>query len=230
MPREPKGTSFENCVPSDVAADYRRLRRDKRVAEVLKTLRRRGMTPKTVEILFRNIALIPRDWQSDNEPWKHVQRRRSRLGQKLRNLAREVGSDPDLGGRCFQIGAEHLNTPPEHRNGMRTLAGLLHEAATFLEPRDKALKRMSNGEILSLDEFERRMRPARKVSRMSYALLAIFELLKVYTPPLPNKRSEPRALNKETEILASVLLQQEIGPGTVTQLRKKDRRHYAADK
>jgi hypothetical protein len=230
MPRRQRAASFENCVPPDIASNYRRLGRDDRVAEVVKTLRRRGMTDKTVEILFRNIASIPREWQSDNEPWKHGKKRRNRLSKKLRDLAREISLDPDLGGWCFQIAAEHLNARPEHRNGMRTLAGLLHEAAVFLEPRDKLLKRMSNGEILSLDEFERRLRPTRRVPRAPYALLAIFELLRVYTLPLPNKRSEPRALNKETEILASVLLQREIKPGTVTQLRKKDRRRYARDK
>ena len=139
VPRREDADSFENWAAPEIAANYQRLRRDKRVAEVIATLKRRRMTAWGIEILFRNIASIPRDWRSENEPWKHAQKRRGRLGKKLHNLAKEINSDPDLGGWCFQITAEHMNAPPEHRDGMRTFAGLLEEAATFLEPRDMPL-------------------------------------------------------------------------------------------
>jgi hypothetical protein len=229
-PRQRKANAFENWAVPEIAAHYRRLCRNKRVAEVIRTLKRRGMTDWHAEILLRNVASIPQDWRSENEPWKQAQKRRNRLGKKLHNLAKEISSDPDLGGWCFQISAEHMHAPPELRHGMRTIAGLLEEAAVFLEPHDKPLIKISNGEFLSPAEFQRRTRPARKVPFTSYALLAIFELLRVYIQPAANERLEPRALNKETEILTSVLLKEQITPGTVTQLRKKTRRRYAREK
>src|SRR5712671_6140720 len=231
-PKTPRreAATFESCVPPATAVTYRRLRRDKRVAEVIGTLKRRhGMTDKNIEILFRNIVSIPRDWQSENEPWKQAHKRRNRLGKKLHNLAKEIRSDPDLGGWCFQITGEHLNAPPEDRDGMRTLAGLLQEAAFFLEPRDEPLMKISDGAFLSPAQFDQRKRRARKVPCSSYALLSIFELLMACISPAANERPEPRALNKETEILASVLLNEQIKPGTVTQLRKKPRRHYVRE-
>ena len=227
MPRRPKADTFENCVSSEIATNYRRLARDKRVTEVIETLKRRGMTERIIEILFRNIASIPRDWHSENEPWTQTLKRRSRLGKKLRSLANEIGSDRDLAGWCFQITDEHLNAPPEYRGGMRTLASLVEEAATSLEPYDEPLKRISGALILSPAKFDQLKRPARKVPLTSYALKAIFDLLKAFIPPAAGKRPEHRALNKETEILASVLLKEQITPGTVTQLRKKTRRRNA---
>jgi hypothetical protein len=57
MPRRQKAATFENCVSPKIAANYRRLYKDKRVAgEVTGKLKRRGMTDKSIEILFRNIA------------------------------------------------------------------------------------------------------------------------------------------------------------------------------
>jgi hypothetical protein len=229
MPRQRKGDSFENWARPEDAANYSRLRRNKRVAVVIDTLKRRGMTERIIEILFRNIASIPRDWHSENEPWKQTLKRRSRLGKKLRSLADEIASDPDLAGWCFQITGEQMNARPENRDGMRTLAGLLQEAAVFLEPHDQPLIQTPDGAVLSPAEFEQRTRPARKVPLTSYALHSIFELLNVYLPPIASERPERRALNKETEILAAVLLGEQIKPGTVTQLRKKERRRYARE-
>jgi hypothetical protein len=98
MQRRQEVAPFEYSVPPEIA--YRRLRRNKRVAVVIDTLKRRGMTERNIEILFRNIASIPRDWQSGNEPWKQALKRRNRLSKKLRNLANDISSDPDLGGWC----------------------------------------------------------------------------------------------------------------------------------
>jgi hypothetical protein len=232
MPHTKKASSFEDWAGPEVAANYRRLCRDKRVIDVIETLRRRGLTDGDIEILFRAIASIPRDWLSDREPWKQALQRRNHLAKKLRHLAKEIAGDPDLGGWCFQIASEHLNAPPEHQEGLRTFTSLLEQAARSLEPYNKPLQQISSGKILpfSAEEFEQRARPARRVLFKSYTLLAIFELLKSYGTPQAKKRSEPRALNRETEILASVLLQEQIKPGSVTQLRKKDRRRYGRDK
>jgi hypothetical protein len=218
---------FEQSVSPEVAANYRRLRSSKRVAEVRRLLQRRGLTSRNVEILLRNLASITQNWRSEHEPWKHAEKRRRRLGKKLHDLAQEIAADPDLGGWCFRISADQLNTPPEYRKGMLSLANLLQEAAILLMPSNKPPIRGPN-EILSPAEFERRISPARRMSLRSYVLDAVFDLLHSFLAlSCPDKA---RSLNRETEILASVLLKQEFGPGTVTQLRKKVRRRYTRDK
>jgi len=249
MPRQLKADTFEDCASPEVADNYRRLCCDKRVAEVARELERRSMTLKHIEILFRNIASLPRDWRWENEPWKQVLKRRIRLTKKLRDLAGEIANDPDLGGWCFQIAAEHMNAPddlvqlsriqfsdwtsrlhPQRLMRLRTLAQLVDEAARLLEPSDKPRIKMPTGEILSSAEFDRRRRPARKMPLESYALLAIFEMLTSYISFEMPKERAARAPNRETEILASVLLRTRIKPGTVTQLRKKQRRRYVREK
>jgi hypothetical protein len=186
------------------------------------------MTDWDIEILLRNIASIPRDWRSDSESWKQAERRRNRLAKKLRTLAKEIASDPDLGGLGFETSKLIYANSSEDLDGAVSLAQILQTGASFLEPKDKPLIQTPDGEMLTPSEFVRRFRPARSGPLKSYVLLAIFNLLN--TSPKTRDRTEHRALNKEAEILASVLLQEDIRPGTLTQLRKKDRRRYGNDR
>ena len=229
-PHRREADTFENWVSPEIAAHYRRLCTDKRVAEVIRTLKRRGMTDWGIEILFRNIASIRRDWRSDNESWKQAVRRRNRLAKKLRALAEEIVSDPDLGGLGFRIRDVVYGHSYEDLDDAQSLAQILEMGISILEPKDKPLIRTAGGETLTPSEFERRFRPEKRIPRKSYVLLAIFKLLNPSFAAESNSQTERRALNRETEILTSVLLKEQITPGTVTQLRKKTRRRYAREK
>lgn len=227
MPPRQKAASFENSVSPETAASYRRLRRSKRVADATELLKRRGMTDETVEILFRNIASIVQEWRSDNESWKQAEQRRSRLAKKLRTIGKEVALDPDLGGLGFEIGKTVYATSLEDLNGVQSLAQFLEIGISFLESNGKPRVCMPSGEALTFSEFERRFRPSKRMPLKSYVLFAIFDLLHSF--PALSGPDKTRSLNKEAEILASVLLKQKIRPGTVTQLRKKVRRRYTRD-
>jgi len=109
---------------------------------------------------------------------------------------------------------------------VQSLAQILEMGISILEQKDKPLIRTVGGETLTPTEFERRFRPEKKIPRKSYVLLAIFNLLNPSFVSESNSQTERRALNKETEILASVLLQEPIMPGAVTHLREKQRRKY----
>lgn len=197
----------------DVVANYRRIARSKGANAVFATLRRRSVPDHHIEILLRTIAGIPRDWAAENEPWKQAQKRRVRMAKRLRALASEVAADPDLSRLGFGLGT----CSGADGDGLQTLTSLLEAAAASLEPSDVPRVAMPNGTILTAAEFDRRLRPGRKLSLQSYALLAIFELLEPHFG---------RAPNKEAEALGSILLRKSIEPGTVTQLRKSTRRRY----
>jgi hypothetical protein len=77
------------------------------------------------------------------------------------------------------------------------------------------------------NEFEKSIRAQRKVAQRAYTLLAVFDLLQSFTAHKPNR--PPRAPNREAEILAGIVLGETIPAGTLTQLRKGDRRRYHRD-
>jgi len=210
-----KSSGFEAVGYPEVVANYRRLAKSKDANAVFAKLRRRSVPDYHIEILLRTIAGIPRDWAAENEPWKQAQKRRGRMAKRLRALASEVAGDPDLSGLGFGLGA--MACTEADGDGFQTLASLLEAAASSLEPRDVPNVETPDGTILTAAEFDRRLRPRRRASLQSYALLAIFQLLE------PHFR---RAPNKEAETLASILLRKPIKPGTVTQLRKSTRRTY----
>ncbi len=177
MPHTEKNDSFEDWALPEVATNYRHLRRDKRVTDVIETLKRRGMSDWDIEILFRNVASIPRDWRSDNETWKQAERRRNRLAKTLRALAKELVADPDLGGLGFEIDRLIYANSSEYLGGAQSLAQILETAVSFLEPGDKPLIQMADGKTLTPREYEGRFRPPRSMPRKSYVLFAIFRLL-----------------------------------------------------
>ena len=210
-----KSSGFEEAGYPDVVANYRRIARSNGANEVFATLRRRGVPDHHIEILLRTIAGIPRDWAADNEPWKQAQKRRVRMAKRLRILASEVAGDPDLSRLGFGLGTMACSGADD--DSLQTLANLLEAAAASLETSDVPKVEMLDGTILTAAEFDRRLRPGRKLPLQSYALLAIFELLEPHFG---------RAPNKEAEALGSILLRKSIKPGTLTQLRKSTRRRY----
>ncbi len=225
MDAESDEIGFEDSAPA--AADLRRrLRNDNNVAAVLTQLKRRGLAERTAEILLRNLARIPDDWENDKEPWPQTVKRRERLSKKLRNLADEIANDPDLGQLSFEIRKTYLNGEPDP--GMVTLAQMLRSEAKHLEPSDRPYVRKPDGTLVTAHEFERSIRPQRQVAKRAYILLAVFDLLQSYSG-ISNAGRHSRAPNREAEILAGVVLGETIPPGTLTQLRKGDRRRYYRD-
>ena len=210
-------SDFEAFGYPDVVANYRRLARSKRADAVFATLKRRSVTDYQIEILLRAIAGIPRNWAAENEPFKQAQQRRARMAKRLRALAFEVAADPDLNKFSFGFGAAAYNELDGNIEGLQTFASLLEMAAVSLEPSNTLRVKTSDGAILTAAEYDRISRPGRKLPLRSYALHAIFELLKPHFG---------RAPNRETETLGSILLRKPIKPGTVTHLRKSTRRRY----
>jgi len=219
-------TNKSQRVLSSSEENYRRLTKSRRVAAIFEKLRRRGCPERNLDILLGHIAQVPRDWREENEPWAQTAQRRAKLAKKLRNLADEIAADHDLGEISFGIHKTQLNGTPEP--GMITLADLLRQEACHLEPGDSPRIRMADGALLTATEYERHNSPPRKVALRSCALRNIFELMQAWTNLEKDKRA--RAPNRDVEIIASVLLGEAIAPGTLTQLRKKERRRYDREK
>ncbi|MDE2133818.1 MAG: hypothetical protein KGJ49_04395 [Alphaproteobacteria bacterium] len=214
-----KDATFENSVPRAVASNYRRLRKDKQIAKVLATLTRRGMHDVEIETLLRTVAGIQLEWQAENEPIKHAEHRRGKLAKKLRALAHEIAEDRDLGGLCYQINIVHWNAPPADREGMQTLAQLIDDAASSLEPYEGPIRRIGSGAIMRQSTNAQKTKPARDIQ--SFALRRTFALLEGYF--------KGKAPNIETETIVSVLLGKPVKPGTMTHLRRKERQQHFRD-
>lgn len=210
---------IEDLFPQ-VAETYRRLRTDTRLDPVLETFKRQGMDERKIEMLFRQVANLPRDWQNEHESLKQRRERRSSLAKKARQLAEEMAEDPDFSGLGFSDGAIIYGSP-ETVGNETTLPDILNCAADFVTETDGPLIETENGTITG-KKFEEVTAPDRKVSLQRYVLLGIFDLLEPYFL----KTDTSRPPNKETELLGSVVLDEGIPHGTVTQLRKNERRSY----
>ncbi|MFL6689801.1 MAG: hypothetical protein ACJ8IR_06380 [Alphaproteobacteria bacterium] len=195
------------------------------VAGILTQLKEGGFSERAAEILLRNLAGIPDEWEQDKEPWPQTVKRRARLSKKLRALADDIANDPDLGQLSFDIRATYLNGEPEP--GMVTFAQMLRSEAEGLEPNDRRRLVNADGVSMTASEYEKSTRPQRQVAERAYTLLAVFDLLQSFTKHKPNR--PPRAPNREAEILAGIVLGEIIPAGTLTQLRKGDRRRYYRD-
>lgn len=198
-------SGFIESVPQEVADNYSRLHSDARLDPVFETLKRRGMKGWDIDILLRRIALIRQEWETENERWKKRQERRAAMAKKIRKLAAQAAADPDLSGLRLSGDTIAYNCPPDVpgvEDRLRSFAEVLEIGASLLE------------------EPEEPDGPESSTRLQTFVLLGIFELL---------KRHFKRAPNQETEALGAVLLQTEIKPGTMTQLRKKVRRVYYRD-
>lgn len=249
--------AWEDSMPPETVAIYQRLWNDARTPRLINDLKRRGMDDRDIEILFRNIARLPDDWESDNETWAHASARRMSLAKQLRRLSKQVNSDPDLRGWSFVISHQYLSALKEDEVGTTSFADLLSAGVRLLEPSENMKVKISENEIVSAAEFERRTKPSRAMSFQTYASKRIFDKIDSHPDPETGKeiraaghdrkkvldlitayyksRAERRAKvlrapNKQVEFLLSILLQKPIKPGTVTHVRKKSRRPYVIEK
>lgn len=212
---------FGDPSQSSIASNYDRLCNSMRIKRIGEILERRGMTARGYELLLRSVAMIPGHWKESNETWKQAEARRSRLAGKLRRLARELRDDREANLISFSAELAAYTGIRQEPGVMLTFADLMDIEASFLEGSDTPHCQTLDGKILTAREYDRSVRPQRSIPLRSYAVKAIFDLLQPHFK---------RAPNKETEIFASVLLQEKVGPGTVSHMRKADRRHYVKEK
>ncbi len=212
--------SFVDSVSSPVAQHYLGLTTDANVAKVMEQLHRRGFDEREIEILYRLAALIPRDWQTEeNEPWALAQKRRASMQRHARALASLIAQDPEWSGCVFQVSCIAFGRAPETELDVADVPEVnatpmrLADALSFL------------GHSLAADAAEEAVtveRPTRRVSLQSFVLREIYALLEPYFPGC--------APNWQTAAIASVLLNRRIDPASVTKLRKDVRRPHFRDK
>jgi len=208
----------------EVAENYTRLRADKGVNSVIEKLKRKGLSDLELDVLLRNVANLSRDYDTATESWTSKTKRRVQLAKKLRKLAEEVANDPDLRGLGWFTGPTVYADDRAMLDDATSLTDLMNAAAIELDT-PETIRVVMIDETISAAEFERRTSPKRKMSRRRYVCLAIFDLLKLYF----SDEATTRAPNKETALLASALLQEEIDPNAITQLREGHRRRYYKD-
>ena len=228
LPSIDRHATFVDSVPLEVADSYRRLKAGKRLAPVFKKLKKHGLKVRDIKILRRRIALLPLEWERENESWNIRQKRRAAMAKKLRKLATEAAADPDLKGLRINIDAISLKSPPDEPDDLHTFAEVMNIGASILEPSDGFPAMAEDGKTLTLEEYEQLHDPKRKISLKTYVLLGIFELLEPYFKAAPNSLP-PRAPNEIVETLGSELLQKKIKSGTVSKLRPDDHRKYTLD-
>ena len=196
----------------EIASFNKSFRDDPRASEILSSLRRRGMENREIAIAFRLIARIPKEWEIEKEPDGKATKRRATLAEKLKKLATEVESDPDLSGLCFGTNAISYGTPKDDREGLTSLSDCIKAGAEELE----LLSRHATASTEAASN-EPNAATERTIALKKFAIEEIFEL--IYKP-------EKRAPNKETAALASVLLGANVSANNVTQARKAERRKY----
>ena len=196
----------------EVASFSIRFRDDPRASEVLSSLRRRGMSDREIVIAFRLIARIPREWEIEKEPDGKAAKRRAALAEKLKKLASEVENDPDLSGLCFGINTISYGTPNDDREGLTSLAEYIKKGAEELELLSHHITASTETALNEPNADTERTFALKK-----FAIKEIFELI---------EKPEKRAPNKETAVLSSILLGEDVSANDVTQARKNERRRY----
>jgi hypothetical protein len=132
-----KPLSFEQLVSPEVAANYRRLRRDKRTAKVKAKFLKRGMTDLQFGYFLQMISTLPLHWKSQNEAWKKSLPKLIRIAQTLRGLATEISADPDLARFLIdlEVTVPSYNGPSRHRE----IGMFLERAAAQIESANQHL-------------------------------------------------------------------------------------------
>jgi len=197
---------FCEWIWPDVAEHYRRLCADPGVIKVMAELERRKISARACDITLRLIAALPRDYEDYANGDKAARQRRAQLRTTLADLVDDARHDPDLGGLWFGVSSLGAALRPEDIGPAEEPVG--------------ATTNWSFADILesaadSLIEAEEAEDPKRRILLKSFVLLKIFALLE------PHYK---RAPNRQAETLASALLDEAIPPGTMTQLRKGERR------
>ncbi|MCH8861032.1 MAG: hypothetical protein IID51_00800 [Proteobacteria bacterium] len=228
LPSIDRHATFVDSVPLEVADSYRRLKAGKRLAPVFKKLKKHGLKVRDIKILRRRIALLPLEWERENESWNIRQKRRAAMAKKLRKLATEAAADPDLKGLRIGVETIALNCSPDEQDDLHTFAEVMNIGASILEPSDLPLTMTEDGKLLTPEQSDQLYSPERRISEQTYVLLRIFGMLEPYFEPADDPLP-PRAPNKIVETLGSVLLQKKIKSGTVSKLRPDDHRKYTLD-
>ena len=209
-------------MPKAAKNALERLLKDQRMVPVHKKLEKWGINKnsalrddkqllnKWVEKQLCEFAKIFAEWEflEKNLAIPKTADTRRNIINNLRALAAEIESDKKW--TDFHVGQD---TP-----GRLPFSEYLHGAVDSLE---KALDLQKS----MFDVIQERYPPKKRSpdALKFYALRRVFDMLEA----LSNKRTVlKRAPNKETEIIVSVLLDTPISTGTVTQMRKKTRRHY----
>jgi hypothetical protein len=199
----------------EIASFNERFCADPCADELLTSLRRRGMDDREIVIAFRLIARIPREWEIEREPEGKAAKRRATLAAKLRKLAAEVENDPDLSGLCFSANTISFGTPNEDREGLISLADCIKEGLAELELQLPLIKAVAGNK-----PDDQKHTPDRTIALKKFAIRETFTFI---------SKTEKRALNKETAMLTSILLSENVTANDVTQARKSERRKYYRD-
>ena len=218
-----KPLTFEKLVSPEVGANYRRLRRDKRTANVKAKFLKRGMTELQFGYLLQMISALPLHWKSQNEAWKKRLPKLIRIAQTLRGLATEISADPDLAR--FLIDLEVTEPSYDGPSRHREIGTFLERAAAQIESANNHLVNRRKANTVSPIKHDRRKR-VRTIGLTSYTLLGIFNTLHSLLPGPAVRISSPRPLNKECEILAEIVLKKTIRRGDVSRLRQPQRRKF----
>jgi|GEM_PF-4628252 len=215
MTNERYGFLETDHTDDEIASFNKRFCADPCADELLTSLRRRGMGDREIVIAFRLIARIPREWEIEREPESKTAKRRATLAAKLRKLAAEVENDPDLSGLCFGANTISYGTPNEDREGLISLADCIKEGLAELELQLPLINAVAGNK-----PDDQKHTPDRTIALKKFAIREIFAFI---------SKNEKRALNKETAMLTSILLSENVTANDVTQARKSERRKYYRD-
>lgn len=170
------------------ATYFKRLSGNKEVRGILSG---HGLSDEHIQEWLKAIAAIPGHWESvDDESAKQTRDRRKKLGNKIKELAKELSADRDA--KWFRV-YDHKSVFTSPVNIDRpTLDEYLTDISEMLEN-------------LQVSDY----RPENKISLKSYAIASIFFMIDRYGGRSPNK---------DTALIASCLLDESIIGNDVSQL------------
>ena len=184
-----------------------RLRTDPRADMARQRMQRRGLRDADLwAYVIKELSSVP-NWyailQGETQPARDT--RRDKLARKIEDLAEALRGDSEA--RLLRI-YDYASITSSNIVNRPTLADYLTDVAGHYETRSSHL----DG-----SRFDR------KQSLRTFALKTALDFL---TEALCVRR----APNREAELLVSALLNEDVPPGTLTQIRKKERRKYATEK
>ena len=184
-----------------------RLGTDPRTEDARQRMQRRGLKDADVwALVIKELATVP-GWyeilQRETQPARDA--RREKLTRKIEYLADALRDDPEA--RLLRV-YDHASVTSSNISNRPTVADYLTDIAEHYETRSS---------LLDGSRFDR------KQSLRTFALKMALDFL---TEALYVRR----APNREAELLVSALLNEDVPPGTLTQIRKKERRKYATEK
>jgi len=188
------------------SAYLKRLRTNEQAHEALKNLCERGFSKAWCKGLLEHVAALPQQWDTLNnnhsETKPETKARRQSLARKMRRLAADIADDTD--------GHEYV---------VRTITEWVKVSDILVD---------------TADNIESEFLPpalSRRINRPGFCLDGTFFWIEHYRTAAKGlgKKVGRRALNHETEMLVSALLDVEIPRGTMTQRRKAVRKPYESE-